>query len=44
MIEKKIKVERKLEFRRIKINFDFTIKEISLPLSASPCRDSTQSK
>jgi len=27
-------MERKLGFRRIKMNFGFTIKEISLPLSA----------
>jgi len=43
-IENKIKMERKLEFRRIKMNFGFTTKEISLPLSTSPCRDSTQNK
>jgi len=48
-IEKKIKMERKLRFveigedKRIKIDFGFTIKEISLPLITSPYRDSTQS-
>jgi len=34
---------KKLAFKRVQIDFGFTTKEISLPLSISPCKDSTQS-
>jgi len=44
MIEKKIKMERKLGFRTIKMNLGFTTKEISFPLNTSSCDNSTQSK
>ena len=42
--EKEDKYGEKLGFKKIKIDFDFTTEEISLPPSTSSCRDGTQSK
>jgi len=38
-MEKKLRFVEIGEDERIKINFGFTTKEISLPLCTSPCKD-----